>query len=324
MEQTEPRKLPKDKFVLLVFREGVISTLIGLPEGGKSNLANKFMEFLVARGYDVYTNIGYFKRKDIPEAMEKGKLAYVKNWEDWYWEKPQAIHTVRSLSDLFIGLLTTERNTVVLDEAGIHISSKSTMSKEAKSWEQIAFIIRHLSSSFLLVTQEKTSITPTLREKIVQFEMKVRKYSNRNRAFTIATAVEFVDDFTGESSTRFEVAEADEYHYISKTHLPYDGKDIPYFDMDLDLTECYKRLSMRDDGSPINSLEIRKGSLGINIIKQLKKEMSKSTRVQTKKDMIMTEFFNDTDLSLKGIAKKYDTTYQTVCNYHSVFLQETE
>jgi len=36
------------------------------------------------------------------------------------------------------------------------------------------------------------------------------------------------------------------------------------------------------------------------------------------------EFYNDTKLTLKGLAKKYKTSYQNVKNIHAEFLQETE
>jgi len=93
--------------------------------------------------------------------------------------------------------------------------------------------------------------------------------------FTIGTAVEAIDDFTGESIIKFEVAEGDEYHYITKTRYPYDGKDFPFFDMNLDLKEAYKRLSQAG-----NSLQIRKcapGSTkprGVEVIEELLNEGS--------------------------------------------------
>ena len=42
----------------------------------------------------------------------------------------------------------------------------------------------------------------------------------------------------------------------------------------------------------------------------------------TKKDLIKTEFYNDTKLSLRGLAKKYKTSYQNVKNIHADFLRE--
>jgi len=261
-----------DKFVATAFREGVISTLLGLPEGGKSNLASIFAEFLVPRGYHVYTNLGFFELSEVQEAMEKRKLAYVKNWKSWYRQKPPEIHTVRSLSDLFIGLLSTEPNVTILDEAGIHASSTRATSKDVSAWKNIAFIIRHLSSAFLLVAQSKGSVVPDLRQTLVQIEMKIRKLNKRNRVFTIGTAVGVVDEFTGEETVKFEVAEGDEYHFTPLTCYPYDGKDFPFFDMDLDLRETYKRLSLAG-----NSLQIRKNNLGVRVIEELIKEKMKKT-----------------------------------------------
>ena len=42
----------------------------------------------------------------------------------------------------------------------------------------------------------------------------------------------------------------------------------------------------------------------------------------SKKDLIKAEFYNETPLSLKGLAKKYKTSYQYVKNLHNTFLQD--
>ena len=304
-------QLDVDKFIDITFREGVISTLIGLPEGGKSNLACNFIEMLVPRGYHVYTNIAFFDLSEVEEAMQKNKLAYVKDWKKWYRKVPPEVHTVRSLSELFIGLLSNEPNVAILDEAGIHAPSKRATGKEAVNWEMIAFIIRHLSSALCQLIQVKGSLTPALRSTLTQVEMKIRKLSERDRMFTIGTATEVIDDLTGESFIKFEVAEGDEFHYIEKTRYPYDGKDFPYFDMNLDLKETYKRLSTREDGTPINSLEIRRKvpgtdkTLGQVIIEELLEETNpKNTGIRKHKLLTITEYAR-----LKGV------TYQTVRNW---------
>jgi len=49
-----------------------------------------------------------------------------------------------------------------------------------------------------------------------------------------------------------------------------------------------------------------------------------SNKKLTKKILIKTEFFNNTNLTLRGLAKKYKTSYHNVCNIHAEFLRETE
>ena len=60
------------------------------------------------------------------------------------------------------------------------------------------------------------------------------------------------------------------------------------------------------------------------IEEMLRKQKEKEKPKVTKKDLIMAEFYNDTGISLKALAKKYKTSYQNVCNIHADFLQETE
>lgn len=43
---------------------------------------------------------------------------------------------------------------------------------------------------------------------------------------------------------------------------------------------------------------------------------------ETKKDQIITEFYNGTKLTLKGLANKYNTSYQVIKNIHAEFLQK--
>lgn len=54
------------------------------------------------------------------------------------------------------------------------------------------------------------------------------------------------------------------------------------------------------------------------------KERKKRHPEASKKEQIMIEFYNDTKLTLKGLAKKYKTSYQVVCNIHANFLRKTE
>jgi len=63
------------------------------------------------------------------------------------------------------------------------------------------------------------------------------------------------------------------------------------------------------------------------IIKQMireQKEKEERKSRPTKKEQIMTEFYNETKLSLHKIAKKYNAGYSYVRGLHSVFLRETK
>jgi len=261
-----------DKFCKIVFNEGVISTLIGLPGAGKTNLASNFIDMLSLRGYNIYTNINFFKKDVIPKAINLKKIPPPTNFD--YIPAPSNIHTIRSLSEMFIGLLTTEKNVTILDEAGIHASSGRATSKNVQNWKELAFIIRHLSSSLLLIAQSKKSVVPDLRETLVEFELRVRQVNSYDRMFTVATSVEKIDEYTGESSIAFEVADGDEYHQIPPSRLPFDSKDFPYFDMDIDLHEALKGLKEYD------SITVRENNNGIDVIRGLQQQVDYLTTGQ--------------------------------------------
>ena len=59
------------------------------------------------------------------------------------------------------------------------------------------------------------------------------------------------------------------------------------------------------------------------IRKQQEKDGAKAHPKASKKEQIMTEFYNGTKLTLKGLARKYKTSYQYVRGVRSEFLRET-
>ena len=321
----DEKSLDEEKFVSLVFDEGVVSTLFGTPNAGKTNLAVVFMEMLVELGYNVYTNINFFVFSQVSEAIAKHKLAK----GVYYHKKPDEIHIVTSMSGLLIGLLTTEKNVVMLDEAGIFGSSTAATSKKVRSLKELAFIIRHLSAALLLLAQSKGSIVPDLRATLTEFEMRIRMISKWDRMFTVATAIRKMNDITGEEETVFEVAEGDEFHEVPQTMYPFDSKFLPVFDIDIDLTEALKRLGK------YNSLDVME--VGAGIVKELAREMQderdykkkrkekkvakKKEPSSTSKDMIRSEL-ETSDLTIREVAKKYKTSYQNVSNIHSQLLRE--
>ena len=58
------------------------------------------------------------------------------------------------------------------------------------------------------------------------------------------------------------------------------------------------------------------------IEKMIREQNEKKKQKLSKKEKIMNEFWNETNLTLKGIAKKYGTSYQYVKNLHNAFIQE--
>ena len=256
-----------------VYREGHINTLLGPPGSGKTNCAIALMEKAVALGFYIYTNIHFFEYSTVGEACRKGLLPKGPH----YRRVPPEIVTVRSLSQMLLGLLSTEKNIVVLDEAGIFASSTAPMSKKVRELKELAYVIRHLRSSMMLIAQSKGSLSPTLRSELVKYEMRIRKYSKYHRVLSIAQAVPKTDD-DGEEIVIFDVI--GEISKIPLSNFPFDSFFIPKLDFDLDLSTVFSELGEYD------SVKIRrKGSdglsLGEKIIKELQVEAAKPKKSKT-------------------------------------------
>ncbi|MEF8880164.1 MAG: hypothetical protein V5A64_07235 [Candidatus Thermoplasmatota archaeon] len=308
--------LDADKFVHNVFKEGIISTLIGLPGGGKTNIAGNFMDMGVNRGYHVYTNCRFFKPSQIEKACKKDKLPAPPSF---YQKNPPQIHTVRKLSDLIKGCLTTEPNMVILDESGVHVSSYQSTSSDTVNWRFLAMLIRHLSSSKMLVAQSKNSVVPDLRERMVEFELRVRQIKKNDYLITVGTRVEQRDPYTGEIYTRFDVLPRDRYHMVPLCRFPIDGKDFPYFEQDLDVKQIFQELNI------FNSLEVRetnsKGVInGVAVVDKMLKKKDKSKKYDlSKKELAFNIFENGFTGSLKDLASVLNISYDYAKQLHSEY-----
>jgi hypothetical protein len=232
--------------------------------------------------------------------------------------------------------LTTERNVVFLDETGIFGSSSAATSKKVRTLKELAFIIRHLSSALCLLAQSKGSIVPDLRSTLVEFEIRIYDLGYGHRMFTIATAVSKKDIISGEEIVEFEVAEGDEYHNIPPTHYPFDSKFLPAFDIDLDLSEAFKRLSK------YNSVDVMK--YGANVVRDLmdeqkitqSKKKSHATRADERKEArkLYLELMENNKTAknkyrtrkelVSAVAKRFDRAYSWALNTCSGLPWESE
>lgn len=266
------------RFIETVFEEGTISTIYGTPGAGKTNLAVVFMEKAIEQGYDVYTIINFFKYEQIPLAIKKGKLKKFPGHV--YRRTPPELHTVTSLSELLMGLLTTEKNVAFLDEMGFFGSSTAPTSKKVRTLKEIAFICRHLDASLVFIAQSKGSLVPDLRETLVQYEMRISRVGSSDiRRFTIAMAMPTKNEF-GEDIVDF--VEVDEYYGVPPATYPFDSKYLPKFTFDIDLSEVLEKLG------PYNSLEVKE--IGPRIIKEMmekKKTEKKKEKQKSKRDIVL-------------------------------------
>lgn len=247
----------KRPFTEVVFKEGTISNLYGLPGAGKTNVASFFMEKGVERGFYIYTNVHFFKLEDVGKAIKMGKLPPGPH----YIRKPEQIMTVTKISDLLEGLLTTRKNITFIDEGGFFATSTLGTSKKVRQLKELCYIIRHLNSSFFLIAQARGSIVPDLRKTLIQYQLDIYKKSDKYRELSISIAETYINE-DGERDVRFK--EIDTIGAIPLSRLPWDGYFLPKFKFDIDLTEAF------DELGEYNSVDVIEH--GPAIIRKLKKE----------------------------------------------------
>ncbi len=299
-------------FTESIFHEGVISTLLGLPGAGKTNVAVFFMENAVKHGFYIYTNIHFFDYETIPEALKLGKLPKLLKGQR-YNRKPEHIQTITTISGLLLGCLKTPKNVTIIDEGGFFATSSAATSKKVRQLKELAYIIRHLNSSMMIIAQSKGSIVPDLRKTLLKYQLDVEKVSPKWRELSIKTSVPVMQD--GERV--LEMKEIDRIGGIPMATIPWDGYFLPKFKFDIDLTEAF------DELGEYNSVDVLK--VGPDIIKKLKesnessdngtiKEQTREKMYDEARDLYLImensgEFKNKTSL-LSQLAAKYKKTTQ--------------
>lgn len=233
----------KTKMLEDIFHESRTNILLGGKGSGKSNFTSCLMRDLVPLGYDNWTNIHFFEMDEVPKACNRGKLPKgVK-----YVQVPSQIHVVAKLSELLYGLLKPGPKAVFLDEAGI--VSPSGTSKDTKNIKQLAYVIRHFDCALTLVTQVAGSVPPDLREKLVDYRLKIYKKGNR-RDLDIGERTVSIDD-EGNDFIDFPVIK--KFEGLPMSTLPYDGDFPSSFEIDIDLKQALDAF-----GKCKSSLEVEK------------------------------------------------------------------
>jgi len=272
-----------------IFGEDKTILLTGSKGSGKTNSTSVILETLVSLGFEIWTNIHFFKEENIQIAIQKKKLPYKKGHE--YIPKPKEIHMVSKLSSMMLGIINSKKGgkAAIIDEAGIHASSGRATSKSTETIKNLNKIVRHFESSFVLITQTEGSVPPDLREKDVDYRFKMHKFKNKH-VLSIGVRKEIVTTWGNEIITfptkrKFSMP-------LSK--YPCDGKFPTGFTIDIDLKEALDRLSEIED-----SVEIMDKGRGENIILEMIGELEEEEQYLT-----TTEY-----------AKKYKVSKTTVRNW---------
>jgi len=241
-----------------VFADDKTILVTGSKGEGKTNLAIVIKQTLVETlGFDIWTNIHYFKFENVDKAKEIGKLADIPG--HIYVPKPDQIHVVKNLSEVILGIVESvhKGKVFILDEAGIHADSSVATSKSTRTIKQLNRIIRHFDCCFIIITQTKGSVPPDLREKDVDFHFKIKK-TRQGYILEIGKKKVETDEFTGEEKISFPTVKKIR---VPPTKYPYDSKFPTGFNIDIDLKEALDRLSEVED-----SIEMMDNGKGKEII----------------------------------------------------------
>ena len=288
-EESKRRNIEK------LFQEGNVITVIGYPGAGKTDKIVMLMERTVKYGFHCHTIINFFDPGNVKKAIESGKLRKGIT----YLEKPEQIHTIRTLSNLLLGLFEHEKNIVVLDEAGLFVSSTQATSKKVRQLKQLTYIIRHLNACIVFVCQSKNSLVPELRSTLVTHQLQIKKISNDNRMMIVSKPVPHVND-DGEEVLDF-MPSGPPIVRMPSSQLAYDSKFLPAFKIDIDLNVLLEALAELDS--------IKVMEQGTNIIRNIMKEQ---TNGQTKKDLILEKLAMHPNESSSAIASLCDCTERYV------------
>jgi len=260
----------------MLYHEGVITAMFAPPGYGKTFVATKLMEKAVEKRYHVYTVMNFFKPDQINQAIKKGflldKYKDPKTGEEVqinYRPKHENIHIVFYLSDLLMGLLTTGKNHFCLDEGAFFAGSADHMQKKVKDMKLLAYTIRKLNSSMMIIAQSKGSVVPALRDELLEYELRIYKETTpflkdwmRRRDLVIFKRLH--EQGLEEESMLVHLGTI---KGVRPPIYPVDSKFLPKLTFDIDLKRFY------DEIGQYNSMEVRQHAK--EILQDLKNKVKK-------------------------------------------------
>ena len=215
------------------FEEGNINTVISRPKMGKTNLTVDMAYKAIEHGYTVYSNIIFFKEKNIEKAQEKGWLSDKIKYENI----PEKFVYTAVASDLVLKATSTERNIIIIDEAGTTASAYKALSNTAVQMRYLGYNIRKIGGCLIIIAQAKRSVVPDLREELINYELHLKRDRFDVRSFEILRRHETYNPSKKEYDIDFLP-----YDYLDEvplTNIPYDTKSTAGFVWDVNLQDIF-------------------------------------------------------------------------------------
>ena len=222
------------------FEDGNINTIIGRPKMGKTNVTVDMATRAIERGYNVYSNIIFFKPWNVERAIKKGWLS--KDIE--YQETPKSFQYVPIASELILKASSTEPNVIIIDEAGTTASAYKALSNTAVQMRYLGYNIRKIGGCLIIIAQAKRSVVPDLREELVNYEIHLKRNLEGHRDLEILKRHETFNYDKKEYDIDF--LPYDTLEEVPLAYIPYDTKSTAGFIWDVNLYDIYYEIVLRN------------------------------------------------------------------------------
>ena len=221
------------------FEDGNINTIIGRPKMGKTNVTVDMATRAIEKGYNVYSNIIFFKPWNVKRAIKKGWLS--KDIE--YKEVPKEFQYVPVASELVLKTSTTEKNVIIIDEAGTTASAYKALSNTAVQMRYLGYNIRKIGGCLIIIAQAKRSVVPDLREELVNYEVHLKRNPEGHRDLEILKRHETFNHQKKEYDINF--LPYDTLEDVPLAYVPYDTRSTAGFIWDVNLYDIYYEIVLR-------------------------------------------------------------------------------
>ena len=221
------------------FEDGNINTIIARPKGGKTNIAVDLGFRAIDHGYNVLSNIIFFKEKNLEKAKAKGWLSP----DIDYKSVPSKFKYVPLASQLVLEASLEEDNIMILDESGMIASTYKALSNTSVQMRYLGYSIRKVGGCLIILAQTKGSVVPDLREELVNYELHIQRETDGSRTLDILKRNEFFD--TEKKEYDIDFLPYDKLKEIPQACIPFDTKSTAGFIWDVNLPDIYHEIILQ-------------------------------------------------------------------------------